>query len=867
MPSPIMSVYDSVIINNVIFMGNFSSFSAEVEVKQNNRLWHRWNRIATVVFLLTAILYVANTWSPSSYGIALEHFFGYSASGPDLGKPRPIRSDEWIVATPLTQATVNNHFQRYNQTSLYKEDLRINYGLPVMDWGIIFKPTMWLYKFVNPAYAYSFHWYAIFSLFIFGYAFLFRQLGASPVIAYGLSFGLYFTGFAQFWWSEKGPIFAFFPWVILPLFSRISIWAKALLLYWLAVCWLLVDFYPPIQISLAFTGAVLLLAYRPELFKFKTCVILILVAGLSSLTTAAYLWDYLQATAQTVYPGGRSVGGNHTFDRFFLSWFFPALNFHWEYEPTIAANISELGTVGMYYYLLIACFLDFNNWRNPWSDQKTRLRLLILGTGFLMMAAWMLLPLPDWVGKPLLWNHVQAARMQFAGGVLLTCLMFVAANSFGLKLSLLRGVILSAIVLSAWYCIKRPEDRSIAEELVFLLLLVIVYVGVRRQWFKPHHGLVTISLILAALLFGRFNPLQPAWPIFNHEKNEIIRNYDALASANNGVLAVQDLPGATANGMGFLSVSHVTPVPHLEFWRRQFPELSAAELNQVFNRYSHIHLTGDIEKPDSPQLDVIRVPFNHFSRAGHLPAHYVNFSSLPDKKDGEFKVEIKDDKQLVLKGWAPWQEPLLEHALEIMITPVTIGEPKNEMMMRPDLPMNTNHQVSALNGFTLRIPVNGNVSSLCLVSLDVSTGRRILLNNPEGLPYCDLNEKKRSLPADYVKFNSLPNEKDGYFNVETTKGKQLILTGWAAWKAPLQEHALEIMVSPGANGAPVHEMMMRSDLPINTNNQVPAMNGFTLSIPVTGKISSLCLVSHDVGTGRRVLLNNPVDLPYCELKK
>jgi hypothetical protein len=134
------------------------------------------------------------------------------------------------------------------------------------------------------------------------------------------------------------------------------------------------------------------------------------------------------------------------------------------------------------------------------------------------------------------------------------------------------------------------------------------------------------------------------------------------------VLAVQDLPGATANGMGFLSVSHVTPVPHLEFWRKQFRKLSAAELNQVFNQYSHIHLTGEIEKPDSPQLDVIRVPFNHFSRAGHLPAQYVNFSSLPDKKDGEFKVEIKDDKQLV-KGWAPWQGPLLEHALEIMITP------------------------------------------------------------------------------------------------------------------------------------------------------------------------------------------------------
>lgn len=90
----------------------------------------------------------------------------------------------------------------------------------------------------------------------------------------------------------------------------------------------------------------------------------------------------------------------------------------------------------------------------------------------------MLLPLPDWVGKPLLWNHVQAARMQFAAGVLLTCLTFVAANSFGLKLSLLRGAILSAIILFAWYHIKRPEDRSIVEELVFLFLAMVVCAGV-----------------------------------------------------------------------------------------------------------------------------------------------------------------------------------------------------------------------------------------------------------------------------------------------------------------------------------------------------------------------------------------------------
>ena len=516
---------------------------------------------------------------------------------------------------------------------------------------------------------------------------------------------------------------------------------------------------------------------------------------------------------------------------------------------------------------MIACFLDYAHWQTPWNDQKVRLRLLILGGGFLMMAAWMLLPLPDWVGRPLLWNHVQAARMQFAAGVLLTCFTFLAANSFGLKLSLIRILILSAIILFIWYLIKRPEGRSIAEELVLLFLVILVYICVHKQWCKAHTALLSISLMLAVLLFGRFNPLQPAWPIFNHMKNEIILNYEQMASINKGVLAVQGLPGAIANGMGFRSVSHVTPVPKLEFWHQQFPELSESELNKIFNRYSHIVLTDEIEKPESIQLDVVRIPFSRFGRSAYLPVNDVNFDSLPDERDGHFNVDLNDGKQLILKGWAAWKDPLPGNALEVMVVPGMTGVPVHEMMVRADLPVNTNNQVSALNGFALIIPVSSQVSSLCLVSHDISTGRRVLLNNPAELPYCDLKEKRSRLPAYYVKFSSLPNEKDGYFNVEKKNGKQLILKGWAAWKAPLQEHALEIMVSPEVTGAPVHEMMIRPDLPVNTNNEVPAMNGFTLSIPVSDVVSSICLVSRDMSTGRRFLLNNPKDLPYCKLQK
>ena len=130
--------------------------------------WRVW---LAAFWLLVAGIYVGNSWSPSSYAFALNNYFAYQDVQPTLGQSRAIRSDEWAVVTPLTKATVRNDFERYNKTSLYQEDLRINYGLPIFDWGLAFKPTMWLYGVLNPAYAYSFHWFAIFSLFIGGYFF------------------------------------------------------------------------------------------------------------------------------------------------------------------------------------------------------------------------------------------------------------------------------------------------------------------------------------------------------------------------------------------------------------------------------------------------------------------------------------------------------------------------------------------------------------------------------------------------------------------------------------------------------------------------------------------------------------------------
>jgi len=573
--------------------------------------WKFVNLAVLLLFIITGLTYVSNTWSPSSYGHVLVNILGDVDSGPDFGQSRPIRSDEWAVVTPLTQATINNNFERINHTSLYDEDLRINFGLPIKDWGLIFKPTMWMYGISNPAYAYSIHWFTLTVLFIFGYAWLFRWLGATPVIGFTLAAGLYFTGFVQFWWNEKGPIFALFPWVILPFATRFSLFWKATIFYWAAVTWLLTNFYPPIQISLAFVGFVLILAREPQLFKKRPMVVLSFVSLLAAGTAAMYLWDYLQATSTTIYPGSRIVSGGDVPYRYWISWLLPSVNFDRSYNSIIGANICEIGTVGLYYSLLSICFLDFTRWHNVWRNKFQRREILILGAGFTMMLAWMALPLPSWIGAPLLWNHVQPARMQFAGGVLLVSLLFILVNTLGVRLSFFRLMVFSLVTVIGWWLWKYDLSTSRFEDLLIVFLVLLAYIFLRHHPAKAHTGFALISLLAGILIFGRFNPLQSAWPIFNHLPNQVTKNYDQLAANNKGILAVTGLPGAVANGIGYRSLSHLTAVPQLVFWHKHFPDLPFSEFNLIFNRYSHIIAT-DTKVPRLIHADAIEVPVSLF---------------------------------------------------------------------------------------------------------------------------------------------------------------------------------------------------------------------------------------------------------------
>ena len=572
-----------------------------------------------IFFLCLGVFYVSQCWSPSSYGLVLRQL-EVADAGLVWSRPRPIRSDEWAVVTPLTQAAVRNDFQRINQSSYYKEDLRINYGLPLRDWGLIFKPTMWGYFIVDAAHAYSLHWFAIFALFLVGHLLLFQRLGLGRIEAALLSGAIYFTGYTQFWWNEKGPIFAIFPWVILALLARLPWGARLVLFYWLAVSWLVTNFYPPVFISLAFVGGAIVLSFERDWLRPGRAIALLATTACAGGTAAFYLKDYLLRTAATVYPGHRnSQGGAVPAFEWWGQWF-PFNGFDWRYESVMGQNICEVGVVGAAFALMYLCFMDH---RRAWGVLATpgsqRTRLLILCGALALMYAWMLLPIPAWAGRVLLWNHVQPERMEYAAGLLMLLVTVLLGRSAGLVVTAPRMALYLALVILGWIAFKGLDHGALVEprimakrsnDLIVLPVLLACLIVGRRMRLASSTVLLGASTLAGAILLFAFNPIQSARPIFERHDTPVVRAIEAERAAD-GSLAMPGFPGAVLNGLGYASVSHVTAVPALDLWRSRYPDLPEAEFMSIFNRYSHIRL-NDGERPVSPYPDVVDVPLHDF---------------------------------------------------------------------------------------------------------------------------------------------------------------------------------------------------------------------------------------------------------------
>ncbi len=584
-----------------------------------------WRLVASSPFetavVTLAVVYVSLRLSGSSYALALR-VLGEDVT-PAFGAPRPIRTDEWSVATPLFQSAVNNDFHETNATSFYGESLRSVIGLPLLNWGLVFKPLVWPFLLVSPALAYSFYWGANAALMLVGWSVLLRTFGFSRMVAGFTSALLFFSPFVQAW-STPGPQLALFPWIVLAIVRTRSPGMLAVELAVLVPVWCISLFYLPGLPLLAFLAIALCVAFRPEVFRVRRLVPALAGIAVGLGITFAYLAPVFRAFADSVYPGSRWVSGGDLSVWRVASQFLPGTTTEL-FDNLVAPNICEAATVATWVPLLAVFAVDWRQVRARHRDDA-RLRadvrrIGILTSAWALLTLWQILPLVP-LSYLLGWGFAPEERTVFASGALLLVAAAYTIDRLPIRLSALRLAGFAAIVVLAWIAASLDLQPSNVLKLRDELLVLPLIVGVTGLVLVrgPQSGHVARSVILATALlptivvWGAFNPVQDTRVIFRKPDTRVTRELDRLAATRaDGAIAVADIPDGILNGVGYRSVTHVLVTPDPELFRAYFPAMGEKEFNTIFNRFAHVSLTTR-PRPYVVQNDVIAVPIRRMAR-------------------------------------------------------------------------------------------------------------------------------------------------------------------------------------------------------------------------------------------------------------
>jgi hypothetical protein len=597
-----------------------------------------WFRFALVV-LACGVLYVGLRLSPLSYAIVLEQL-EVEDTGLIAGTPRPERGDEFGWQTPLFQMAVRSNFQRFDRTPPYFEDLRMIIGLPVKDWAIVFRPQFWMFFVLPPSFAYSFHHFFLIAIFVVGFTILFARLGGTGPQAVLMALVLFFSSYMQYWWNGSANLFLpFFPWIVLaPLWNLRFGW-RLVVLFWCAMCGVFTYFYPPNFLCLGFVGVLLWAAIDRGLFTWpRLLAIAGVVLGACGLMVF-YLWEPLQVLAHTTYPGDRISNGGGVGVTAWLTQWLPTLQLN-DHVLLVPGNICEASTLGSIYAFAVLFFV-------PWRELMTRstanqrLTWLVLLAGLLATQAWMTQPLPYWVGYPLLWHRVPPGRMVVAGGMLLLVLTFLIGKAQPLRMTFPRAALLAAALFVAWLRFKHSRGIGFLESYKDWIVIAPVAAMVAARAIRPlppampNLALLASALVIGAISFGTFNPLQSTKPIFERHSTPVTAKLDQAVDAEGRGFILQPWmttffshTGLPLIGLGYPSLSYSTFDPAVDLWRKVFPDLPPEEFQRTFNNVGGFAF-GDVPAPHRvPGTLVTLSPSRPFLQPGATVCDFIRPSRM-----------------------------------------------------------------------------------------------------------------------------------------------------------------------------------------------------------------------------------------------
>ena len=365
---------------------------------------------------------------------------------PLLGKPKGTRVDEWNYHTPtiLNQILRRDHFAA--DSSLFGPDKAALFAnVPTRHWSEWFRPQFWVFHCLPPAAAYACYWQTKGLLLLTGTFSLLLLLTRSSFAATLGALWYFFSPYTQWcysWPSLLPEMVGLFGWVIcLGAYLTIgrSRWRLTLAALFCAL--FTVDFalcaYPPHQFPLVIFGLALAAwwlwthwdliiskhAWRPRILVVGACWLSIaVVMGLFYLDVRIGFGEL----ARTIYPGQRTVGGGTLTVAQMLSHF---MDF-WKSERSFPPELGNICEATGFLWLAPATLLLPSHSQ---TRRHTRSANLFLWLAFLLLAAWMLVPIPAAVGKLFFLDKVIPHRCLPTLGLINIAIVVMYVGSMRLK--------------------------------------------------------------------------------------------------------------------------------------------------------------------------------------------------------------------------------------------------------------------------------------------------------------------------------------------------------------------------------------------------------------------------------------------------
>lgn len=555
--------------------------------------------IAGIMLVITVFLKI----NLSSVGMWSSYVNDKNSNNVLLGVARGIRSDDWLVQTPmmLAQTQGEDAYKIYNKNIAQGNCNMLMVSAPVKDIVSIGKPFMWGFILFGQEYGYSFYWMAkIIAIIMVSIELILKLTKKDNLLSLvgGLVLAL---APAMMWWFSSaiadGYIFGVATIILFDQYMNgldKKTWKKILIAIGLFITLPSFAFvlYPAFQIPFAFLMAIFMLNdFIPnvkKLTKKDYIIIIITILGIVGLILRYLLlcMPDMITMMSTVYPGNRiSVGGDFSLDRF-ISYF---ANMFYPYSKSVGNACEPSSYIYSFIGLIILIIYSFKNLKVEKKDInfKITVSLIILYVIFLI---WEFVGFGETLAKLTFMSMSPTPRSHVILGIIGTLLTIIMIKKVENKklFTLFQSMLISiCIVFVAYVLIKNSSYATYfnftkLEIFIFMMFAISYFLitGNKKAWC---YTMLIVSIVAGATINPICIGLSPIQETTIAKELQKIKEDDEEAIwIGNSNITGQYL---MANGINCLN--GVNSYPNFKWLSIVDPE---EKYNEVYNRYAHIHI-------------------------------------------------------------------------------------------------------------------------------------------------------------------------------------------------------------------------------------------------------------------------------------